>query len=166
MNRTTIIGIAAAVFLFGGIVWFARPSPPGGNTASPIPGGGGSLTADAASFDFGRISMAAGNVSHVFTIRNTGAEPVVIGKVYTSCMCTTAALTKGGKRFGPYGMPGHGLTSGINESVNPNEEATVEVIFDPAAHGPAGVGRIQRAVIIEQSAGQPLELGVTALVTP
>ena len=81
-------------------------------------------------------------------------------------MCTTAALTAGGKKFGPYGMPGHGAIPKIDGVINPNEEAVVEVVYDPAAHGPAGIGRIQRTVTLENTAGQPVELQVAATVTP
>jgi len=81
-------------------------------------------------------------------------------------MCTTASLIKNNKAFGPYGMQGHGFIPKINEVMNPGEEATVDVVFDPAAHGPAGVGRIERIATIENNAGKPLELGFTATVTP
>lgn len=54
----------------------------------------------------------------------------------------------------------------INQTINPGEEASVEVVFDPAAHGPAGVGQIQRTVTIENNTGKPLELGFSAVVTP
>ncbi len=177
MNKTTVIGIVIAILVLGGVVWLARPKPPGeggiarpdsqiGNSTSTSQNSNGALNAEEANFNFGTISMAAGKVSHSFKIKNPGREPVNIGKMYTSCMCTTAALIIGGKQFGPYGMPGHGFIPKINESINPNEEANVEVVFDPAAHGPAGVGRIQRSITIENNAGQALELGFTALVTP
>ncbi|KKT83316.1 MAG: hypothetical protein UW81_C0021G0020, partial [Candidatus Giovannonibacteria bacterium GW2011_GWC2_44_9] len=41
-----------------------------------------------------------------------------------------------------------------------------EVVFDPAAHGPAGVGRIERAVYLENSASEALQLKFSATVTP
>ena len=63
-------------------------------------------------------------------------------------------------------MPGHGAIPRINQTINPNEEAVVEVVFDPAAHGPAGVGRIGRTVVIENNSGAPVELSFIALVTP
>lgn len=110
--------------------------------------------------------MAAGKVEHSFKIKNAGAEPVIIAKMYTSCMCTTASLLKNGKQFGPYGMPGHGLIPKLNKLINPNEEAIVKIVFDPAAHGPAGVGKIQREITIENNTDQPLTLQFTALVTP
>ena len=81
-------------------------------------------------------------------------------------MCTTASLIIGDKQFGPVGMPGHGAIPTINQTINANEEATVEVVFDPAAHGPAGVGRIERIVTLENNAGRPVVLQFAALVTP
>ena len=81
-------------------------------------------------------------------------------------MCTTAALVKNGKKSDAYGMPGHTPIPTINVPINPQEEALVEVVFDPAAHGPAGVGPIERVVTLENNAGQPLELEFAALVSP
>ncbi len=162
MNKL-ILGSIGAVLVLGGLVWIARPQ----NGASTPENSNGVLVAqEANSYDFGTISMAAGNVTHQFRIKNTGSEAVTIRKMYTSCMCTTAFLMVQGKRFGPVGMPGHGAIPSINQAVNPSEEAVVEVAFDPSAHGPAGVGRIQRTVTIENNSGQPVELQFSAIVTP
>mgnify|MGYP001591923414 CR=1 FL=1 len=164
MNKT-IIGIVIGIVILGGLVWIARPDGP--NTASVVASSNGSLAVEEANnYDFGSISMAAGKVKHTFKIKNTSAEAVTIGKMYTSCMCTTASLMMGGKQFGPVGMPGHGAIPKINQTINPNEEAAVEVVFDPAAHGPAGVGRIQRTVTLENNSGKPVELSFAAVVTP
>lgn len=117
--------------------------------------------------DFGRISMANGTVNTRFGIKNTGSEDVVIRKVYTSCMCTKATLVFGPeRRSGPFGMPGHGSIPRIDESIAPGEEVFVEVSFDPAAHGPAGIGRIQRTVVVENDAGEPLKFFFDAFVRP
>lgn len=164
MNKT-IIGVIGAILVLGGIIWMARPGSQSG-TASSVRSSGTLAVKEANNYDFGTISMAAGNVSHQFKIKNTGNEGVNIEKIYTSCMCTTAMLKVGGKQFGPYGMPGHNAVPKIDQALNPNEEAVIEVVFDPAAHGPAGVGKIQRAVTIENSAGQPVELLFAAVVTP
>jgi hypothetical protein len=94
------------------------------------------------------------------------AENAVIRKIYTSCMCTEARLLLGGEVYGPFGMQGHGSIPVINKIVAPNEEAKVEVTFDPAAHGPAGIGKIDRTVFIENGGGVPVELHFTAFVKP
>ena len=167
MEKTTIIGIVSVLLVFSGIVWVARPDYQK-NTASAVNSSAGksALGAEEINYDFGSISMAAGDVKREFKLKNTGGSPVRIESVYTSCMCTTATLRIGDKKFGPYGMPGHGFAPRIGESLDPGEEATVEAVFDPSAHGPAGVGFIQRSIIIENDAGEPLELTFSATVTP
>lgn len=157
--------LVAALALFA---WLGMPSGAQKNESAQVTKGleNVTLSADESTYDFGTISMAAGKVSHTFKISNLSALPVVIEKMYTSCMCTVAALNVGGEKFGPYGMPGHGFIPKINKTLNSGAEAMVEVTFDPAAHGPSGVGRIQRSIVIENNGSQPLELGFTAVVTP
>lgn len=110
---------------------------------------GSSLVVLENNFDFKTISMGAGKMSHNFEIQNSGNEPVVISKIYTSCMCTAANLINKGKQLGPFGMSGHSAISKINEVVNPGEKATIKAVFDPAAHGPEGVGLAKRVIYIE-----------------
>lgn len=168
VSKTTVIGIIIVIIILGGIILIARPSPQTNNTASLTSTSisNGVLVADETNFNFGSISMADGKVKHAFKIKNTGSDAVTVEKMYTSCMCTTATLEIKGKKFGPYGMQGHGFIPKINENIGAGEEAVVEVVFDPAAHGPAGVGRIQRAIIIENNSGQQFELAIEAFVTP
>ena len=164
MNKL-IIGIIVGILVLGGLAWIARPSTQ--NTTPAPTNGGKTLTVEEANnYDFGVISMAAGNVVHQFKVKNSGTGPVKIDYMYTSCMCTTASITFGGRQFGPYGMPGHGFTPKINEVISSEEEAIVEVVFDPAAHGPAGVGPVERAVYIEADNNEVLELLISAIVTP
>jgi hypothetical protein len=184
MNKI-MIGVIVSVFVLGGLVWFARPSAQEGGGAriarsnspsnSCVSAGGNdrqsagerALTVEESdSCDFGTISMAKGVVKHEFKIKNTSNKGVVVNKMYTSCMCTTATFMIANQRFGPYGMPGHGFIPRIGKTIDPGQEAVVQVVFDPAAHGPAGVGKIERTIIIETNDGRPLELGFAAKVTP
>lgn len=116
--------------------------------------------------DFGTISMALGKVKHVYTVSNVAQAPVTIEGVGTSCMCTIATVVTSRGRAGPFGMPGHGSVPTIRERLAPGDSATVEIVFDPAAHGPAGVGRIDRTVTLETSAGEVLQLAFVAMVKP
>ena|SRR3989338_2833287 len=111
----------------------------------------GALYAEEKYFDFGDISMKNGNVSREFKIENKGEGPVVINKVYTSCMCTSAfIIDETGKKRGPFSMPGHGGgPAKTNIEVPAGKSAVIEAVFDPAAHGPAGVGLAERSVYIE-----------------
>jgi len=165
-NKDIAISIGITLLALGGLAWLARPSPAHQNFAGVGAGQPDSLQAEEAAFDFGTVSMAAGNVSHTFVIRNAAADPITITKLYTSCMCTTGTLEVGGKRFGPYGMPGHGSIPRISEAIGAGEKADVEVVFDPAAHGPAGIGPIERVIYVERENGGPLELTIRAMVRP
>ena len=165
-SKITIIIIAATALIMLSVAWLARPGGQNKNGQLQEVSNGGTLAAQEDNFDFGSISMAAGPVSRSFKLKNTGPGPLTIEKIYTSCMCTTASLTIKDRTVGQYGMPGHSFIPKINQTIEPNEEATVEVVFDPAAHGPAGVGKIERGVIIENDAGQDLQLNISALVTP
>lgn len=124
------------------------------------------FTSDSTHYDFGSISMKDGKVTHMFSLTNGSGKPVVIRKIITSCMCTEAFLVHGEDRKGPFGMQGHGFVPPVNETVSTNDKRMVEVVFDPAAHGPAGVGNIERAVFVEDENGGTAMLTFKALVTP
>jgi hypothetical protein len=140
----------------------AQPEP----AARYQPAQGGPLTSFQPVFDFGNISMAAGKVSHSYPVRNAGASTIRVTKLFTSCMCTEATLITPEAKAGPFGMPGHGYIPNIAVAIPSGESAKVEIVFDPAAHGPAGVGRIDRIITLQTDVGQPLELGFTAMVRP
>jgi len=161
-NIILILIAVAAVF---GLIWLSKSSDDNGNNPEAVSAGGGILSAQEQSFDFGSISMAKGKVSHSFKIKNTGTGPMTINKIYTSCMCTVASLMKDGDEIGPFGMQGMGVTPNIKEKLEQGQEAEILVVFDPAAHGPAGVGKISRAVFVENSGGK-LEFYFDANVTP
>lgn len=160
MNKILFLGLAAALAV-GAIVWSAS-----GNGSSPSYSDG-ALTASVSDFDFGSIPMSGGNVSYPFTLTNSSGSPVIIEKVYTSCMCTTASVSVGSASpLGPFGMPGH-TPSTARLTVPPGETVTVEAVFDPAAHGPAGVGLAERSIYLDtnSSASPKVELRFRAVVT-
>lgn len=164
------IGIAAFGFLLGisFLVWIAQGtnSKETKNEQKSNSQASGQLSASETSFDFGAVSMANGLTKKEITLR-AGNEPAAISRIQSSCMCTTALLKKGGRTFGPFGMPGHGIVPSINETLAAGEEAVLEITFDPNAHGPAGVGRIERVVTVEQgSEQQPIQINFSANVTP
>ena len=163
--KKIIITIIFIVGLVGILAWLGAINM--GNTdRSSTPSGPAVLAAAEKVFDFGTISMAAGPVKHEFAIKNTAENKSVITKIYTSCMCTEASLRTMEGISGPFGMPGHGSVPRVNKKLESGEEAVVEVVFDPAAHGPAGIGAVERAVYLENDSGAPLELIIKATVTP
>lgn len=117
--------------------------------------------------DFGVISMKDGNVSQEFAIDNPTDKPITIKTILTSCMCTTAFLsTSGGEMKGPFGMAGMGYVPPANETLYPGESRILKVVYDPNAHGPAGVGAIDRFIEITDSNGSAMQFEIKATVTP
>lgn len=160
-----VIGLSAFILLvvIGLVLSYRPPTTPNQAQAT----GPTVLAAEVMAQDFGTVSMANGPVSKVFTIKNPTDNTATIQKLYTSCMCTSATLIQNSQRIGPFGMPGHGgPIPTIAQTLNAGESAEVEVTFDPAAHGPAGVGPIQRDVYIETVGGGRLVLQIKAQVTP
>lgn len=172
IRRKTIAGIVVlslasiAVAVYSLQASLRRGAPSGSAVASPRAASTPALAALKASHDFGTISMALGKVSHVYAVSNVTSSPATLVGVSTSCMCTIATVVTARGRSGPFGMAGHGSVPTIREQLAPGESATIEVVFDPAAHGPAGVGRIDRVVTLETAAGEPLQLSFVAMVKP
>lgn len=99
--------------------------------------------------DMGFVPMDKGTVDLSYTITNTGEEPVFVSQMYTSCMCTVAQLKTKEDTSPRIGMKGHGAVPPVNMDIAPGETATVNVTFDPNAHGPEGTGLIRRAIYLE-----------------
>lgn len=162
--KALLIGIVLSfALLFGAAFWFSRPQPAAPAVASASTG---QLTAPETFHDFGTISMKKGLVSYKFTVTNSDSTPAIVTKLYSSCMCTKGALITPDKTWGPFGMPGHVAIPQIAAEIAPGQTAQVEVIFDPAAHGPAGVGKIDRTVTAELNGQSPLLFNFSANVTP
>lgn len=167
MKKKNLIIYSFGLLILVSVIFMvtADKDKPGDEESSPS--SASLLEAIENNFDFSKVVMGDGKVSHKFELQNKGTEPVKIKKVYTSCMCTQAVIidSQGNKR-GVFGMPGHGLPSRAKVEVGPGETVYVEAIFDPAAHGPSGVGLVQRSIYLEtDSAKAPkVELKFTALV--
>lgn len=96
--------------------------------------------------DWGEIKLKGGDVKKIFVIKNAGTGPLKLANIKTSCMCTTARVKIGGEKSPYFGM--HSNSSWVGQ-VLPGGEAKLEVIFDPAYHGPSGIGPIEREVTVE-----------------
>lgn len=164
-KQIKILIMAAASILGLGVLLFL--SQPNGNSEVKGNGGGNNvLEVDRALHDFGTISMKNGKVKTTFKIKNSTAEPMELSKLYTTCMCTEARLFVNGKTEGPFGMPGHGGIASFQQKIDPQQEADIEVEYDPNAHGPSGVGTIERSVIVEGHGEQLATMNIKANVTP
>jgi len=117
-------------------------------------------------YDFGTISMKDGLVDHMFKITNSSDKNIEVKKIYTSCMCTNAYLETINGEKGPFGMEGMGYIPPANEVIGIGESRNIKVVYDPNAHGPAGVGRIDRLVYLTDEFGNMLQFEIKAVVTP
>lgn len=118
-------------------------------------------------YDFGTISMKDGDVQKDFTITNQTGKDIRLKTVVTSCMCTKAMIIRSdGSTKGPFGMPGMGFVPPANEIIKSGESRIIRTIYDPNAHGPAGVGMIDRFIKLVDDSGNEIELEIKALVKP
>ncbi len=167
MKNISLPSIAAVIILSLGLLWIGGKSQATFPSGSEIANKGGNLIVSEALYDFGNISMADGLVRTRFIIQNTTNNDILVEGITTSCMCTSAYIIEPeGRKRGPYGMPGHYAVPKANEIIKAKENMTLEVVYDPNAHGPAGVGWIDRFVFLESDSGEVLQLEITANVTP
>lgn len=143
MAKLIIAAIGGTVLLMGGIILMDN----GGIRAS-----GGRIELSPANIDLGTVSMVNGNITTTYQVKNIGEEALKIDRVWTSCMCTTAVLKVGDKISPAFGM--HDSSSLWSQEIKPGEEGLLEVTFDPALHGPEGVGQLTRAIYL--STNDPL----------
>ena len=171
MKSNTISIISIILFIFVGL--FAWGYFGKGGTATSVQGvvaptnTESVLTASETLYDFGTISMKNGNVTKEFTVTNSTDKDIIVSTVLTSCMCTSAFIVgPDGSTKGPFKMPGMGYVPPANERIKAGESRAIRVVYDPNAHGPAGVGRIDRFVTLTDATGSTVQLGIKALVTP
>ena len=81
-------------------------------------------------------------------------------------MCTTAYIVDDTSQSGPFGMEGMSSSETGKIIFKPSQSKDIEVVFDPNAHGPAGVGPMQRSVFLTDTAGGKLQPHITGTVTP
>lgn len=162
-----LILVAVGAIITGGVLFFAQPEPVDHSTmAAQISSNALDLALEPKSYDFGTVSMKNGLVSKEFVVKNTRPESVFLAEVYTSCMCTDAKIRINSQEFGPFGMQGHGAMKMLNQSLQPGQEAQLQVTFDPSAHGPAGIGVIERTVSLKSDQGEVISVNIKANVTP
>ncbi len=171
MKTNTIITILIILFVIAGL--FVLGYITKGGTASSVQGINNSnksnslLSASEAFYDFGKISMKNGDVTAEFIINNPTDKDITVKTILTSCMCTSAFITKSdGGLNGPFKMAGMGYVPPANEIIKAGENRIIKTVFDPNAHGPAGIGNINRFITLTDDSGGTLQFEIKALVTP
>ena len=115
-------------------------------------------------YDFGTMPINGGILKKTFEIKNSGDGDLVIGPIWTSCHCTSAVFKLNGKQSPEFNM----AKIPWSQKMAPGETGQIEVIFDPAFHGPAGIGEAIRAIFFETNDPQneSSEVRIAANVTP
>lgn len=150
MGKDFKIMIAALVFTFllivGGAALF------GGKEAEVNEVGGASVEIQGIEvnpllYELGDVPINGGIVTKEYEIKNTTSQTLKLKKIATSCMCTQAKVVLGDKETRFFGME-HGMDKNppINFEIGSGETGKAIVTFDPAAHGPEGVGAFERIV--------------------
>jgi len=110
-------------------------------------------------YDAGMVSMADGVVKYTFEIKNIGIGDLKIDSIWTSCHCTTARLTVGDKTSREFGMD----KRSTSQKIAPGQTGFLEVVFDPAFHGPQGAGSAVRVVYLSTNDSQNKKVEVKLL---
>ena len=162
-----LIGVAIVVIGLGGALFYAQPKDQDhSNMPAEASGATLDLALDPLKYDFGTISMKNGLVTKSFKVKNTQDRQIDLSTAYTSCMCTTAKIVIDGQEYGPFSMQGHGAMKMLNQKLRPGQEAELLVTFDPNAHGPSGIGVIERTVSLQSEKGDIASVDIKANVTP
>ncbi|PIR88808.1 MAG: hypothetical protein COU09_00310 [Candidatus Harrisonbacteria bacterium CG10_big_fil_rev_8_21_14_0_10_44_23] len=137
MKSNTLTAIVVAVVLIGGAYFLVNGSSSTGDVAKSA----SAISLDREIHDFGEIDIYGGLVTTDFTLTNEGSEDVVITAATTSCACTSGEID--GALFGM-----HDQISG-DIVVPAGESKTLKAIYDPLAHGPSGVGLVNRILYLQ-----------------
>jgi len=138
-NKTTIF-IAIAVLIGGGLIWTASGTEQAPNKEA-VAKSTAALQAEVSQYDFGVIDINGGNVTTEFPVTNNGEEPIIIVDGTTSCACTSAEVAG-------VGFDMHtGMDSKV--TIEPGETKVVTATYDPLFHGPNGIGKVTREVILK-----------------
>lgn len=151
--------VFSVIIMVGGVFINAKVSTPRNVSFN----NNAKLQVDKTSYDWGNISMQKGKVEATFSIENTGVGDLKLYNVSTSCHCTTAQLFLNGVGSPLFGM---NTKSAYVMVVPKGAKAELKVVFDPAFHGPNGVGAISRRILVStnDSSNAQLEFSLTALV--
>lgn len=112
------------------------------------------IMANPSDYQLGEVFINGGIVTKEYEVKNETGEEIELLKIATSCMCTTANAKAGAEETRFFGMEMVGDKNPLlSLKVKNGESAKVSVRFDPAAHGPEGVGPFDRIVWLYFSNG-------------
>ncbi len=155
-----LIIFLSSLIAAGGLVFLITNRTPQGSQLGPA-----KIEITPKEYDIGDVPIGGGLVKRAYEIKNIGNGDLKIDDIWTSCHCTTAILKVAGKESPEFGMDHAGFWSQI---IAPGETGQLEVIFNPAFHGPQGVGPAVREIYLSTNDPQNKRpvVTLTANVTP
>ncbi len=98
-------------------------------------------------YELGEVPIKGGIVTKEYEVKNETGGDIELLKIATSCMCTTASAKVGEDETRFFGMEMVGDKNPLlSLKLKNGGTAKISVQFDPAAHGPEGVGPFERVV--------------------
>lgn len=147
-KKFTILIVLAMLGIFGGAIFISSSSKTE-TKAVLSKANGAKISIDHKEKKVGNIGYSNGILYHVFPIKNTGTKNLEIANMFSSCMCTKTYLNIAGKDGPSFGMRGASVPSSWVGVLKPGESGEVIAAFNPAYHGPSGVGEVARTVSFE-----------------
>jgi len=147
MNKKIILGLLATLLLIGGgaYLFSKKDSAPPDSTLGVVDSSEVTITPE--TYDIGKVIMKGGLIEREYEIKNASKNTLRVKKIVTSCMCTKASVWFEDKKTRFYAMEMSGdKNPNINFDIPGESTAKLVVRFDPAAHGIAGKGPIDRSV--------------------
>lgn len=146
MWKITSIVLAVTVVFVLGFAFLQKSSPKTqGEVLSESEAA--SIQIDSQLQDWGQVPINGGVITKEFVFSNPTEKTLLLKKIVTSCMCTTAAVEVNGKSTRFFGMEmSMDKNPPVNMEIPAGASAKAIVRFDPAAHGPEGVGPFERTV--------------------
>ena len=146
MDKKFVIGVVViSALVLGGGMWAALRLPAVNGVAIEETGEAKAEIAIKAQ-EFGEVPLKGGNVMKSYAVKNVGTAPLLVANMGTSCMCTTVQLKTRDGTSPKFAMHQKSEWKG---TIAPGESGEVEVVFDPAFHGPTGLGDISRMIKFE-----------------
>ena len=149
--------LIGTIVLIGGLAyWMTNPLGSSGGKDSFVSAiEAANLEANpSGSMNLGQVAYGGGKVSKSFDVKNNSDKTIKLRKIVTSCMCTTAKFSVNSKETKPFGMEMNGdLNPLIDIDLPAGATGQVTFTFDPAAHGPQGIGAFDRVVTLYFDAG-------------
>lgn len=147
MNTKIVIGtVLISILLLIGAVFLLSSSP---SKPKLEKNNGSKIQVLEKSFDFKEISYSGGVASHSYVIKNIGDSVLQVANLATSCMCTKSYVQTPSAVSPKASMKGMSKSSSWVGVLKPGESGEIVAEFDPAFHGPQGVGPISRNISFE-----------------